>query len=82
MMATTTPAKYTAQLIVMEEPWVDEAVRALAAEYSKSLSEVLRDLIRAGLTHVQTGYERERLASAGIAEAVRAGLTRPVAEGA
>lgn len=71
-MPSDIPARYTVQLITMEEPWVADAVRALAAEYARSLSAVLRDLIRTSLPAVRTDYERERLAQERYADRVRA----------
>ena len=81
-MPSDIPARYTVQLITMEEPWVAEAVRALAGEYGRSLSAVLRDLIRTSLPAVRTDYERERLAQAQYADRVRASAPAEPTSGA
>lgn len=74
-------AKFTKQIITMEEGWVDTAVRELADRYGISRSAVVRDLIRAGLETVPGRYERERLARVGYAEQVRATLANGGATG-
>jgi len=55
---TSKRARYTAQLVALEEPAVAARVRALESdgEFGRSMGTVMRDIVRAGLPIIEARY--------------------------
>lgn len=58
-MGEDSRARYTEQLVHLEEPQWAASVDALAEEYGRSRAEILRLTIRAGLPVVRRALARE-----------------------
>jgi hypothetical protein len=59
MTEETRPRRYTAQLVILEEPDIAGEIRAWAEVNGQQLAPILRELLRAGLREKRKAWVRE-----------------------